>query len=336
AIRAAGDGQAAAREIAHAAALDENEVRERVRAADAYSRLAGAEARIVEKVELAGGIVEFTVYAPLVARSARPGQFVRVLGWPKGELIPLTLADWDADAGTITLVVQRVGKSSIEMNRMRVGDAFTGIAGPLGLPSELHRHGPDETVVFTAGGLGLPPVHPIAREHLRQGNHVTLISGFRTESLQFWTGEEDRLARLKAEFGDQLDIVLTTDDGSFGIKGFVTTPLEAMLEANQRGEGRRVAEVVTIGPPLMMRAVSSLTRRFGVHTVASLNSIMVDATGMCGACMVPVTIDGKLVRKHACIDGPELDAHAIDWDKFLPRFTQFRAQEQRAIAAADL
>jgi len=336
AIRAAGDGQAAAREIAHAAALDENEVRERVRAADAYSRLAGAEARIVEKVELAGGIVEFTVYAPLVARSARPGQFVRVLGWPKGELIPLTLADWDTDAGTITLVVQGVGKSSIEMNRMRVGDAFTGIAGPLGLPSELHSYGPDETVVFTAGGLGLPPVHPIAREHLRLGNHVTLISGFRTASLQFWTGEEDRLARLKAEFGDQLEVVLTTDDGSFGIKGFVTTPLEAMLEANQRGEGRRVAEVVTIGPPLMMRAVSSLTRRFGVHTVASLNSIMVDATGMCGACMVPVTIDGTLVRKHACIDGPELDAHAIDWDKFLPRFTQFRSQEQRATAAADL
>ncbi len=336
AILAAGDGQAAAREIAGALDVEPDEIRARVRRADAYSRLAAAEARILGKVELAGGIVEFTVYAPVIAKAARPGQFVRVLGWPKGELIPLTLADWDADAGTVTLVIQGVGKSSIEMNRMRVGDAFAGIAGPLGLPSELHRYGADETVVFTAGGVGLPPVYPIAREHLRMGNHVTLISGFRTESLQFWTTASERLGRLKAEFGDQLDVVLTSDDGSFGIKGFVTTPLEAMLEANQRGEGRRIAEVVTIGPPLMMRAVSALTGRFGVRTVASLNSIMVDATGMCGACMVPVTVDGRLVRKHACIDGPELDAHAIDWDKFLPRFTQFRAQEQRALVAHDL
>ncbi|NLI17809.1 MAG: sulfide/dihydroorotate dehydrogenase-like FAD/NAD-binding protein [Actinomycetales bacterium] len=336
AILAAGDGQKAAREIVGMLDLSEDEVRARVRAADAYSTLAGAEARILGKVELAGGIVEFTVYAPMVARAARAGQFVRVLGWPNGELIPLTLADWDAEAGTITLVIQAVGASTIRMNQMRVGDTFAGIAGPLGLPSDLHRYGEDETVVFTAGGVGLPPVFPIAREHLRMGNHVTLISGFRTESLQFWTTETERLGQLKAEFGDQVDVVLTSDDGSFGIKGFVTTPLEAMLQANQRGEGRRVAEVVTIGPPLMMRAVSSLTRPYGVHTVASLNSIMVDATGMCGACMVPVTVDGKLVRKHACIDGPELDAHAIDWDKFLPRFTQFRAQEQRAVAAQDL
>lgn len=336
AIRAAGDGQAAAREIARAAGMDPGEVRERVAAASRYTTLAASEPRIMDKVELAGGIVEFVVNAPMVARAARPGQFVRVLGWPNGELIPLTLADWDAEAGTITLVVQGMGKSSIQMNGMRVGDSFTGVAGPLGLPSEIHSYGPEETVVFTAGGVGLPPVYPIAREHLRRGNHVTLISGFRTESLQFWTGEAERVGQLKAEFGDQLDVVLTSDDGSFGIKGFVTTPLEAMLEANKRGEGRRVAEVVTIGPPLMMRAVSTLTRSYGVHTVASLNSIMVDATGMCGACMVPVNVDGKLVRKHACIDGPEIDAHAIDWEKFLPRFTQFRAQEQRAMAAHDL
>lgn len=334
AIMAAGDGQAAAREIARIA-VDPDEVRARVKAADAYTKLAATEARIVRKVELAGGIVEFTVQAPMVARSARPGQFVRVLGWPTGELIPLTLADWDAQAGTVTLVIQGMGASTLRMNAMREGDAFTGIAGPLGLPSELHSYGPDETVVFTAGGVGLPPVYPIAREHLRLGNHVTLISGFRTESLQFWTGADERLGELKAEFGDQLDVVLTSDDGSFGVKGFVTTPLEAMLEANKRGEGRRIAEVVTIGPPLMMRAVSALTKRYEVHTVASLNSIMVDATGMCGACMVPVNIDGKLVRKHACIDGPEIDSHTIDWDKFLPRFTQFRSQEQRATAAGD-
>jgi len=125
-------------------------------------------------------------------------------------------------------------------------------------------------------------------------------------------------------------VIYTSNDGTFGLKGFVTTPLEAMLKDGKQSKGRRLAEVVTIGPPLMMRAVSDLTRPYGVKTVSSLNSIMVDATGMCGACMVPVTIDGRMVRKHACIDGPELDAHIIDWDKFLPRFHAFKAQEERS------
>jgi glutamate synthase (NADPH/NADH) small chain len=211
---------------------------------------------------------------------------------------------------------------------MKVGDAFAGIAGPLGLPSELHRHEGRQTVVFTAGGLGLPPVYPIMRAHLRLGNHVTLIAGFRNSDLLFWVREGARVSRLQAEFPELLDIIYTSNDGSFGIKGFVTTPLEAMLKDRQSNKGRKIAEVVTIGPPLMMRAVSDLTKPYAVKTVASLNSIMVDATGMCGACMVPVTIDGKLVRKHACVDGPELDSHIIDWDKFLPRFGQFKAQEQ--------
>ena len=130
---------------------------------------------------------------------------------------------------------------------------------------------------------------------------------------------------------DRLDVVYTTNDGSFGVPGFVTGPLEQMLEANRLGQGRTVAEVVTIGPPLMMRAVSDLSKKFDVPCVASLNSIMVDATGMCGACMVPVVIDGQIVRKHACIDGPEIDSHIIDWDKFLPRFGQFRAQERTSL-----
>jgi glutamate synthase (NADPH/NADH) small chain len=144
----------------------------------------------------------------------------------------------------------------------------------------------------------------------------------------FWTEQDERVGQLQAEFGDQLEVIYTTNDGSFGVPGFVTGPLQELLEANQRGEGRTVAEVVTIGPPLMMRAVSDLSRKYDAPCVASLNSIMVDATGMCGACMVPVTIDGKTVRKHACIDGPEIDSHIIDWDKFLPRFGLFRAQEQ--------
>ncbi len=331
AIRAAGDGQAAAREIVGDMNLSIDEIRRMVGSAGHYTELGTAAQTILKKVELADNIVEFTVHSPLVAKAARAGQFVRVLAWANGELIPLTLADWDAKAGTICLVIQAMGTSSIAINKMAVGEAFTGIAGPLGLPSAVHRYEGNQTVVFTAGGVGLPPVYPIMREHLRLGNHVTLISGFRSADLLFWTKDDERVGQLKAEFGDQLDVIYTSNDGSFGIKGFVTGPLEEMLKANQQGNGRTIAEVVTIGPPLMMRAVSDLTRPYGVKTVASLNSIMVDATGMCGACMVPVTIDGKMVRKHACVDGPEIDGHIIDWDKFLPRFGQFKPQEHTSM-----
>jgi len=334
AIRAAGDGQSAAREIVGALGeFDPADVIDRVTRASAYTDTAAEIPVIVAKQHLSLGIEEFTVRAPVIAGSARAGQFVRVLSKPDGELIPLTLADWDAEAGTVTLVVQGMGTTTLSMNAMTVGQAFAGIAGPLGRPSELHRHEEGSTVVFTAGGLGLPPVYPIMREHLRLGNHVTLISGFRSADLMFWDGPDERVGRLEAEFGDQLDVIYATNDGSFGVQGFVTAPLEDLLEAHRRGSGRRrIAEVVTIGPPMMMRSVSDLTRPYGVPTVASLNSIMVDATGMCGACMVPVTEGDRLVRKHACIDGPEIDGHAIDWDKFLPRFGLFRSQEQASRA----
>ena len=331
AIRAAGDGQSAAREIVRTIEhIEAAEVTARVARALAYTELAGEAPTIVAKTHLSVGIEEFTVRAPVIARTAQAGQFVRVLPTPNGELIPLTLADWDAKAGTITLVVQSMGSSTIMINQMRVGQALAGVAGPLGRPSDLERYPDDTTVVFTAGGLGLPPVYPIMREHLRLGNHVTLISGFRSADLMFWDGPDERIGRIKAAFGDQLDVIYATNDGSVGVQGFVTTPLEAMLKANQAGQGRPIAEVVTIGPPMMMRAVSELTKPYQVPTVASLNSIMVDATGMCGACMVPVIEDGTLVRKHACIDGPEIDGHAIDWDKFMPRFGLFRAQEQQS------
>jgi len=328
AIRAAGDGQAAAREIVGDINLSAREISAMVRSAAHYTKMGAAPQTILQKIDLADGIVEFIVHSPLVAQAAQAGQFVRVLPWDKGELIPLTLADWDATAGTICLVVQAMGASSIAINHMKVGDAFTGIAGPLGLPSAVHRYEGQQTVVFTAGGLGLPPVYPIMRAHLRLGNHVTLIAGFRNADLLFWVKAGERVSQLQAEFPDLLNVIYTSNDGSFGAKGFVTTPLEAMLKDGQTSKGRNIAEVVTIGPPLMMRAVSDMTKPYGVKTVASLNSIMVDATGMCGACMVPVTIDGKMVRKHACVDGPELDSHIIDWDKFLPRFNQFKPQEQ--------
>ena len=330
AVHAAGDGQAAAREIVGTIDIAPDVIASMVGTARAYSDLGATAQTILATSELSEGIHEFTVFSPLIAQAARAGQFVRVLPRPDGELIPLTLADWDTEAGTICLVVQGMGTSSIEITQMAVGDAFTGIAGPLGRPSDVHRLHDGATVVFTAGGLGLPPVYPIMREHLRAGNHVTLISGFRSGDLMFWTGPDERVGRLQAEYGDRLEVVYTTNDGSFGVPGFVTGPLEEMLTANRSGAGRTIAEVVTIGPPLMMRAVSDLSGRFDVPCVASLNSIMVDATGMCGACMVPVVIDGKMVRKHACIDGPEIDSHIIDWDKFLPRFGQFRSQERES------
>jgi glutamate synthase (NADPH/NADH) small chain len=329
AIRAAGDGQAAARQINTENSFSPSEIQSLVASAERYTKLGQARQTLVEKIDLAEGIVEFVVHSPLIAKAAKAGQFVRVLAWEKGELIPLTLADWDVNEGTIDLVVQGLGSSTLVMNRMQVGDALTGIAGPLGLPSRLHRYENGETVVFTAGGVGLPPVYPIMREHLRLGNHVTLIAGFRSKGLMFWQAPDQRIGRLQAEYPDLLDVVYTTNDGSFGVHGFVTGPLGEMLEKAKAGEGRALGEVLTIGPPLMMRAVSDLTRPYGVKTTASLNSIMVDATGMCGACMVPVVLNGRLVRKHACVDGPEIDSHIIDWDKFLPRFQQFKAQEDR-------
>lgn len=331
AVNAAGDGQNAAREILGSVDLPAHVIRDMVATANAYTAKGLSAQTILSKSRLSDGIFEFTVRAPLIAEAARAGQFVRVLPWAHGELIPLTLADWDAKAGTICLVVQGMGTSSIEINRMNVGDSFAGIAGPLGLPSRVERYSDNSTVVFTAGGLGLPPVYPIMRNHLERGNHVTLIAGFRSMSLMFWTGADERVGRLQAQYGNQLTVLYATNDGSLGYQGFVTGPLEEMLEANKVGTGRTIAEVVTIGPPFMMRAVSDLSAPYGVPCVASLNSIMVDATGMCGACMVPVVIEGKPVRKHACIDGPEIDSHIIDWDKFLPRFNLFKVQEKDSV-----
>ncbi|TSA11406.1 MAG: 2-polyprenylphenol hydroxylase, partial [Comamonadaceae bacterium] len=211
AIRAAGDGQAAAREIVGDINLSASEIRTMVRGAQYYTGLGSAPQTILEKIELADGIVEFIVHSPLVAKSAQAGQFVRVLPWEKGELIPLTLADWDASKGTICLVVQAMGSSSIAINKMAVGDSFTGIAGPLGLPSALHRYEGQQTVVFTAGGLGLPSVYPIMRAHLRLGNHVTLIAGFRNSDLLCLVKDGERASSLKAEFGYQLDVIYTSN-----------------------------------------------------------------------------------------------------------------------------
>lgn len=330
AIKAAGDGQAAAREIMSTLDFNLKEVEGLVAQASNYTELGQMPAKIVKRRQLTDEIVEFTITAPLIARSAKPGQFVRVLADEKGELIPLTLADWDAEKGTIELVIQGLGSSSKLINRMQEGDVFEAIAGPLGQASKVVVHQDNHRVYFTAGGVGLPAVHPIMRAHLEIGNKVTLISGFRGAPQAFWTEQGDKVETLKALYPDLLEVIYTSNDGSFGVEGFVTTPLKDRLDEHQVGKGEPIAEVITIGPPLMMRAVSDLTLEYKVECVASLNSIMVDATGMCGACMVPVMEDGKLIRKHACIDGPEINSHVIDWDKFLPRFNQFKPQERES------
>ncbi|PLW75936.1 sulfide/dihydroorotate dehydrogenase-like FAD/NAD-binding protein [Cohaesibacter celericrescens] len=331
AIMAAGDGQAAAREIVGDITFDAETIRNMVQKADYYTGLGQEDQAILKHSSLASGIVEMTVRAPVVARSAKAGQFVRVLATDDGELIPLTLADWNEEAGTIDLVIQGMGTSTKLMNQMAVGDAFAGIAGPLGSPSHVQSFAEDETAVFAAGGVGLPAIYPIAKAHLEIGNHVTMIIGFRSADHLFWTGDDERMGLLKAQYGDKLDVIYCSNDGTFGIKGFVTTPLEEMLKAGNISNGRKIAEVISVGPPMMMRAVSDMTKPYGVPTVVSLNSIMVDATGMCGACMVPVLEDGKSLRLHACIDGPEFNAHSVEWDKFMPRFNQFKTQEVRSM-----
>ncbi|MFT6984617.1 MAG: glutamate synthase (NADPH/NADH) small chain [Psychromonas sp.] len=332
AIKAAGDGQAAAKEIMQDSHFNVKEVNNLVAQASHYTDLAQTPAEIVKRTQLTEGVVEFTIKAPLIAKSAKAGQFVRVLSDDKGELIPLTMADWSVDSGTIVLVIQGLGSSSKIINQMQVGDCFAAIAGPLGKASQLVKHPQNQRVIFTAGGVGLPAVYPIMRAHLETGNKVTLIAGFRGVDFCFWSEQEGRLETLRSQYPSLLEIIYTSNDGSMGIKGFVTMPLEEMLINNRDSaeEASAIAEVITIGPPLMMRAVSDLTLDYKVPCVASLNSIMVDATGMCGACMVPVMENGKLIRKHACIDGPEINSHIIDWDKFLPRFSQFKVQEHQS------
>ena len=327
AIKAAGDGQAAATEIMQDLNFNDKEVQNLVAQAKHYTDLGQTAAEITQRTALADGIVEFTIKAPLIAKAAKAGQFVRILATEKGELVPMTLADWDNDNGTIMLVVQGLGSTSKVINQMQVGDCLTAIAGPLGNPSHVTKQPENKRVIFTAGGVGLPAVYPIMRANLKIGNDVTLITGFRNADFCFWTEQDGRIENLRQQYPNQLKVIYTSNDGTFGVKGFVTTPLEELLKDNTTNS---ITQVITIGPPLMMRAVSDLTLRYNVDCIASLNSIMVDATGMCGACMVPIMENGKLVRKHACVDGPEMDSHAIDWDKFLPRFEQFKPQEHQS------
>jgi ferredoxin--NADP+ reductase len=268
--------------------------------------------KILEKLELAPKIYEMVVEAPRIARKALPGQFVVVMADEKGERIPLTIADFDPQQGTLTMVLMVVGASSLKLSRLEVGDAMYALIGPLGKPSEIEPLG---TVLMVAGGVGTAPVYPIARAFYQSGSRVITIQGARSKDLLFWT---DRLASVSHEH------VITTDDGTFGRKGLVTEPLGELLEQDCE---KTIECVYAIGPAIMMKFCSLTTRPFGVKTVASLNSVMIDGTGMCGGCRVEV---GGQTR-FTCVDGPEFDGHLVDWDLLMSRQSIYHEQEACAM-----
>jgi NAD(P)H-flavin reductase len=249
---------------------------------------------------------------PMLARAARAGQFVIVMEHEHGERIPLTIADFDRERGTVTLVIQAVGKTTREMQQAcRVGTCLHALVGPMGIPSHV---GAARKVMCVGGGLGVAPVYPQARAYKESGAYVIGILGFRNRDLVFW---EDRFRATCDE------LILCTDDGSAGIKGLVT---EGMKQAMARHPD--IDECVAIGPPVMMKGCAEATRPAGIRTVVSLNPVMVDGTGMCGGCRVKI---GEVV-KFACVDGPDFDGHLVDFDDLMFRLQRFKATEREASA----
>jgi len=262
---------------------------------------------ILEKRPLGPAIKEYVIEAPDVARTAAAGQFVVIRLHERGERIPLTIVECDPRTGGVTLVVQEVGKSTREMGeRFDVGDSVLDVAGPLGVPSEIEEYG---TVICVGGGLGIAPLFPIARDLHRAGNVVIGILGARNKELLFY---EDKMSAVCNE------LHVMTDDGSNGHKGFVSDPLREILAS-----GREVQRVWAIGPAIMMKVCSAVTREFGVRTIVSLNSVMIDGTGMCGGCRVEV---GGASR-FACVDGPEFDGHQVDFELLLSRQGYYAKEE---------
>ena len=264
---------------------------------------------VLSSDQLSPNVTRLVIEAPRIAQIRQPGQFVIVRLGPGAERIPLTIADADPVAGSITLIIQSIGKSTADLVDLRPGDAITDVAGPLGRATDLIERG---HAVCVGGGVGTAVILPIAQELSRRGVRVTSVIGGRSRE---WVILEQELAAAG-------DVVICTDDGSYGRPGFVTQALEDVLKAGG------VDAVYAVGPVPMMRAVSELTRPFGVSTLVSLNAIMVDGTGMCGGCRV--TIDGK--TRYACVDGPEFDGHAVDFRELSDRLTTYRVFEQGALA----
>ena len=261
------------------------------------------------KQDLVPNIHLFKVVAPAVANKAQPGQFVVVRIDEKGERIPLTMADWDEEEGSVTIVFMEVGTTTHRLALLEDGDFIANFVGPLGLPTHIDKFG---TVVCVAGGFAIATIMPIARAMRKVGNRVISIMGARNKSLIFW---EEELHRVS----DQL--IVTTDDGSYARKGVVTEPLKELLET-----GERVDRVMAIGPSIMMKFCSKTTEPFGVKTIVSLNPIMVDGTGMCGVCRVSIGDETKFT----CVDGPDFDGHQVDWDLLFARQRIYLDEEKRS------
>ena len=266
---------------------------------------------VLEKRRLGPDVFRMELAYPKLARKARPGQFVIVRVSEDGERIPLTIADTDPEAGSITLIFQVVGKSTTLLSRLEPGDEVLDVVGPLGVPTEIKRFG---RVLCIGGGIGSAPLYPIAKALKAAGNAVTTILG----------GRSKNLVMLEKEFRAISDaVVVTTDDGTYGRKGFVTDALKDLLGAGPGAPG--FDRAWAIGPVPMMKAVCDVTRAANIPTVVSLNPIMVDGTGMCGGCRVIVA--GKV--KFACVDGPEFDGHQVDFDTLAKRLTTYRDRERR-------
>jgi len=266
--------------------------------------------KIVDKMDLAAGVHRYVVEAPEIARRARPGQFVILRLDAHGERIPITIADSDPDRGTLTLYVQEVGKTTLQMSRLRTGDSILDLAGPLGKASVIEKRG---TVVAVGGGFGIAALHPIVRALTGAGNRTVALIGARTADLVILKDEMEAVST---------EIRVATQDGSMGKKGLVTDLLQDMLE-----QGEAVDQVFAIGPVAMMQATAGVTRPYEIPTVVSMNPIMMDGTGMCGACRVMV--DGAM--KFACVDGPEFDGHKVDFEALVNRLKIYKEEEREAL-----
>ncbi len=266
--------------------------------------------QIVEARFLAPDVKLFRIGAARISRKRKAGQFVIIRTHSRGERIPLTIADSDPQDGTITIIVQGIGKTTKQLNGMKAGDHLADVVGPLGKPSEVKLFG---TVVVIGGGVGTAIAYPTAKALKEAGNHVISIIGARTKELVILEPEMRAISD---------EVHITTDDGSYAEKGFVTDKLKALMAT-----GRKIELVLAIGPIPMMRAVAETTRPAGIKTVVSLNPIMVDGTGMCGGCRV--LVDGK--SQFACVDGPEFDAHRVDFDMLVKRNAMYRDMERRSM-----
>ena len=266
--------------------------------------------KILEKEFLTPQVFRMKVEAPAIARKRKAGQFIILRPTATGERIPLTIADGDPDAGWIELVVQTVGKTTTDLSRLNPGDGIPDLAGPLGRPTHVEKYG---TVVMVGGGIGIAPSHPIAQAMKAAGNRVISILGGRTKDLVIM---EDRMRAASDE------VIITTDDGSYGSKGLVTDAIKKL-----KADGVTIDLVIAIGPPVMMKFVSLLTKEYGIPTMVSLNTIMVDGTGMCGGCRVTVGTESKFV----CVDGPEFDGHLVNFDEMMQRLSMYREHEKESM-----